>query len=239
MDAVAAKPVAATNYAWTTPILAHLKIAPRTIVEVGSLHGLDALYLSETYGVPITVFEPDPINAVTCRENLTGRPNVTILELALSESDGETDFLSIDPDLFENRGASSLLEINFTNRPKSDPDRNRASVQKKVRVRTARFESLNVPTPDLLAMDVQGAELMVLKGFGERLRDVKAIALETSFGSSYFGGAKFADLHHFLTSSDFRLAHNTWTNSAAHPRPPLKHFLGRYVPDFDCLYVRD
>jgi len=47
-------------------------------------------------------------------------------------------------------------------------------------------------------MDVQGAELEVLEGFGEMLKNVKIIILETSFSENYIGGSTFPEIHNFF-----------------------------------------
>lgn len=57
--------------------------------------------------------------------------------------------------------------------------------------------------PTLIAMDVQGAELAVLKGFGKKLKDVKAIILETSFTENYLGGSTFGEIDKFLSRNGF------------------------------------
>ena len=230
---------AGNNYSWVFPHLAQAGIHPSLVAEVGSRDGLDAITLASHYQVRVLVFEPDPINAETCRTNLAGRAGIDFFEIALAEHDGEVQFYSVDPDLYGNRGASSLYKISFADRPKADPDFGRGEVQRQVTVLANRFDSLNLPVPEFLAIDVQGAELQVLRGFGPLLSDVRAVAVETSFTPSYIGAADFDQLHRFMTAAGFALVHNTRTGSPARPyRSLLGRLFGRRSPDFDCLYLR-
>ena len=60
---------------------------------------------------------------------------------------------------------------------------------------------MNLETPDLIAMDVQGAELDVLKGFEHQLNEVKFIILETNISENYIGASKFLEVHSFLKNN--------------------------------------
>ena len=60
--------------------------------------------------------------------------------------------------------------------------------------------------PDLLWMDLQGAELMALRGARETLRSVKVIHIEVSFRPMYVGQALFWDIDDYLRPN-FDLVH--------------------------------
>ena len=93
----------------------------------------------------------------------------------------------------------------FSNRVTSDPDRNHESIQKSLEVRGARWDSLNLQTPDLLALDVEGAEMQVLEGFGDSLREIRWVILEASPTSNFVGGCNFAEVNALMGKSGFRL----------------------------------
>ena len=57
-------------------------------------------------------------------------------------------------------------------------------------LRFKRYDNLKLKAPDLIAMDVQGAELKVLKGFGKDISNTYAIILETCISNNYIGGSK-------------------------------------------------
>lgn len=58
-------------------------------------------------------------------------------------------------------------------------------------------------TPAFLHMDVQGAELMVLEGFGHRLADVAAVWMEVSRVPLYAGAPLVADVAAWMESKGF------------------------------------
>ena len=65
-------------------------------------------------------------------------------------------------------------------------------------------ESLTPTMYPGLVMDVQGAELLVLKGAGAMLGDFKFIKSEAADFESYIGGAKLSDLQNYLTLFGFK-----------------------------------
>ena len=160
------------NYEWAIP---HIAAGVRRIVEVGSRDALDAIALSRRFDCQVVAFEPNPTQFAICARNVSDSKcdSVSLRSEALTDADGPITFWQVDEDCYPNPGASSLFEINFANRSRRDPDRARPPIQRPVTVRGARWDSLNLSGPDLLVIDVEGAELRVLKGFGRRLRDVK------------------------------------------------------------------
>ena len=56
-----------------------------------------------------------------------------------------------------------------------------------------------------LTIDAQGAELEVLKGFGDFLKHVNELIIEVSQQEIYQGGVTFEDLNRFLVERDFVL----------------------------------
>jgi len=232
------------NYIWAETIIR--KYIPESgidlVAEIGSRDALDGIALSKFYGCPALIFEPDPLNVELCRENIAKCPeslNLQLFEVALSEQSGVIDFYSIDPKLYSNRGSSGMYQINFRKRNRRDLDRNRDSVQRKVIVQASRFEDLELPTPDLIAIDVEGAELSVFKGFGGKLVDVKVIIAETSFWNNYIGGGStFPEINQFLSEMGFEFIASNRRHTRQFPKQHLRHRLRkRYQPAFDVVYI--
>ena len=63
------------------------------------------------------------------------------------------------------------------------------------------------PNPDLLVVDVQGAELLVLKGGLSVLAAAKAVIVEVSRKPYYEGGVLYPELRDFLLARGFAEAH--------------------------------
>lgn len=195
----------ANNYLWA---LSHMNsdFSPKFIVEVGSKDCLDAIHLSQHFKCPVLSFEANPEQFEICLENLKQHKSldVKVRNEALSDVNGNLPFWKIDKSKYGNTGASSLFKIDFKNRPKDDIDLNHEDIQEAIQVQARRWDSYSLPTPNLLALDVEGSELKVLKGFGSTLSEVKYIVLEVSPVSTFIGGCKFKDIRKFLNLNDFR-----------------------------------
>lgn len=68
-------------------------------------------------------------------------------------------------------------------------------------------KSINFDHPDMLYLDVQGAELIVLKGAGELLEHATYIWTEVGLGDGYCGGASYIELICFLAAYNYQLIH--------------------------------
>lgn len=201
------------NYDWCIPFIG---VPVKTIVEVGSRDGMDALSLSSALNASALVFECDPTRFSEVQANIdhSGSQGVQAIELALSDQNGSVDFWACDTSMYPNPGIGSLFLVNFNNRQSHDVDAGRDVVQKRVQVQGARFDSLGLPAPDLLLLDVQGAETQVLAGFGDLLQECKFIACEAERVPSYTGGNSFRDLHRFMRRKGFKLIATTIGNGS-------------------------
>ena len=233
------------NYQWTFDIIqSHLGDgAINLIAEVGSRDSYDALQMSEHFQANCMVFEADPGNAITCKENIAkakATTKIELFELALSNKSGNISFFSVDPAVYQNVGSSSLFQINFKNRPSDDPDSNREPVQKEVVVKASRFDELQLPTPDLLAIDTEGAELLVLEGFGKSISDVKVVIFESSFWKNFEGNSStFPQIDKYLSSNNFRFISSTISGSNKPKNGWKFRLFPRYQPSFDSIYIHN
>ena len=99
-----------------------------------------------------------------------------VFNLALSDEEKTGKFKAVDQENMTIMGGSFLIliliiEIHLTMTFKR-------SVQKEIDVEIQRYDNLKLKAPDLIAMDVQGAELKVLKGFGKDISNTYAIILK-------------------------------------------------------------
>lgn len=234
-----------SEYQWATDSILEYSSQMNTIAEIGSRDGLDAIFLSEIFQAKNNyIFEADPNLIEGIFKNLknhNNKSNFEVINVALGNENKEVEFLSVDTEKYDNLGVGSLFKINFRNRKKSDPDFNRESVQKKVKVELKKYSSLELETPDLIAMDVQGAELEVLKGFENLLKKVKFIILETSISENYIGGSNFLKIHKYL-KNNFKLFKSSryGKNNSRLFLDGYKYKLSTkklYQPDFNLLYI--
>lgn len=205
------------SYLWAIP---HIKGPIRSIVEVGSRDGLDAIALARIFEASVTAFECDPGMFPDVSRNIaqSGLSDAHASQIALSDMDGEVDFWAHDPVSYQHGGTGSLFLANFGNRAHDDVDAGRGRIQKVARVQAARFDSLNISAPDLLMMDVQGAECKVLHGFGPLLAQCRYIITEAERVPSYVGGNSFAQMNRLLKKNCFRLVASTIGNGGKFDR---------------------
>jgi len=154
--------------------LAELLKPGQTVYDVGANIGFFTILCSRLVGPQgrVYAFEPIPQNLATLRHNvaLNGLHNVTIIEQALSSSTGTAEMF-VSP-------WSAFHSLNVEGATKQDdhgPQVGEITVQTVTLDEFVRGEG--VRAPDLVKIDVEGAELIVLAGMGETLRSVKPLLL--------------------------------------------------------------
>jgi FkbM family methyltransferase len=158
----------------TTEIMSRTLRQRGTFIDVGCHLGKfmdEALRIAPAghhYG-----FEPLPDYAAKLKDRYASHPNVTILDAALSDTDGETSFVyNIDVP-----SHSGLRERDYP-----FPDTRRETI----RVRTRRLDDVLPSQPvAMIKIDVEGAELLVLRGAARILAEQKpTIVFEFGLGAS-------------------------------------------------------
>ena len=183
--------------------------AVKTIVEVGARDCNETLDFEATFPrARVFAFECNPATLPICRHAVQGRDRVKLIEKAVSDRRGQITFYPTDPARTVtkheggNPGASSLF--------RAAPDYpHETYVQNEVTVETTTLADVmaedGVEQIDLLWMDIQGAELLALKGLGEQISAVKLMHLEVEFMPIYEGQPLFGDVHAYLGEKGFRL----------------------------------
>jgi FkbM family methyltransferase len=141
-------------------------------------------------GGRVDAFEPDPLNRARLEAHLAanGSPtNVRVHAVALSHAAGEAT-LYHPADSSRNHGEASLFA----------PAGNTATIAHKVV--TARLDALLDGPPQLIKMDIEGAELTALKGMTALLRAAAppALVIEHNPESAAAAGFRAGDLLRYL-----------------------------------------
>jgi FkbM family methyltransferase len=149
-------------------------IAPGHVVyDVGANIGFFTILCARLVGLEgkVYAFEPMPENAATLRHNiaLNELENVVVVEKALSSTSGTAE-LFISP-------WSAFHSLNVEGASKRE---NRGQdAQAPIAVETVTLDQFvreaGVEAPDLVKLDVEGAELLALEGMREVLRDVQPL----------------------------------------------------------------
>lgn len=137
-----------------------------TVWDVGACVGTYACFAAQRLPEGhVVAFEPEPMNRSRLRENLYMNAEMSrwdVSEAALFDFDGEATLTS---EFVEVGGGHHHISVGGNG----------------LTVRMRRGDTLiaeGVPVPDILKMDVQGAELQVLHGMGESLENVHTIYAE-------------------------------------------------------------
>ncbi len=178
------------------------------ICDIGSRDALEGISLyKQLGGGELHVFEPNPSAAEICRRNLAPlwgekASSCFFNELAVTDTVGQVKFYPVNPVLSQNKdiGFSSLLPIN------PDYTQRRGSVvQDEVIVNATTLDEYFAGKlyPDILWIDVEGAELQVLRGAASVLPHIKLIHVEVSFRPMQIGKPLFWEIQRYLTGWNF------------------------------------
>jgi FkbM family methyltransferase len=183
------------KYEYIKPWLADL--APATVVDIGVNHSQFLHLASRLWpGADIIGVEPNAALAEKANRYYSDNPRVRVEACAVGAENGEIDLF-----VTANDQNSSIHKPTDA----FHDDRSNDGVVRTDPVKLSRLDALldGVKGPMLLKIDVQGAELEVLQGAGDRLDDVTVIIIESPFEVSYDGAAGFDEIYRFLTARGF------------------------------------
>ena len=182
----------------------------KTVFEVGARDCVESALFAAAYPqATVFAFECNPATLPACRAVAAANPRVKLTEKAVSDRAGVIAFYPTDPARSVTgtphlvAGASSLF-VATGKYPEETYVQNQIEVEA---ITLADFMHANaILAIDLMWMDVQGAELLVLAGLGERTRDVACVHMEVEFFEIYQGQALFGGVHAKMTAAGFMLA---------------------------------
>jgi len=174
----------------------------RTILDIGAYHGEFADRVLRHYPVEkVFLFEPFPDSVSFLQQRYKTEPRCVVHPYALSDQNGSTVL-----HVLNKTDSSSLLD------PAGDASevlQREFREVKQTPIEMRRLDEIpglaKVPRFDLAKIDVQGAELKVLRGCGALLQRIHAIYIEVNFASLYKEGAVFCETHAFLEQAGFKL----------------------------------
>ncbi|AHI66592.1 FkbM family methyltransferase [Burkholderia thailandensis] len=204
------------------------------VFDVGCRWGFSNVWEPLAPHVSLYGFDPDEAECANLAERYRGR-DVTFVPKALAASIGRrTLYLTREP------ACSSLYA------PAPEPTSSIPELRCAARVGAQEIDvttldawlaESGVRAPDFIKLDVQGAELDVLRGAAACLRDVRALELEVEFNPIYQDQPLFADVDAFLRQQGFvlwrlsNLVHYTDDPTASvFPAADVHYYDSRPVP---------
>lgn len=187
------------------------------IFDIGSRDCMQSIeFYNHFPNAKIYAFECNPNTLNICKKNIENyRDRITLIEGAVCDYDGEITFYPINQKKTitswtdGNPGASSLFKSNGTYDVET-------YVQDEIKTNCHRLDTIikkhTIKNVDIIWMDLQGAELLAMKGLGDFIKGVKYIHTEVSFKEMYEGQVMFMELNDFFISRGFNVKNNLTMN---------------------------
>jgi len=177
--------------------------APINLVDIGASTGEFTAMVGEYCGVRRALLvEPQPKRVADLKKRFA-ESRFEVCGCALADKDGSTEMEILNWDYSSSilpvkptvGGSNKLIDLGV-----------REKVRVEVRTLDGVLKAANwAESIDLLKIDVQGAELLVLKGAPNCLKRTRLIWLEVSFRELYEGAAVFSEIYQFMDAQGFRL----------------------------------
>lgn len=185
------------------------KKAFRGCIHVGAFVGCERDVYKARGIKPVAWFEADPVTYAKLVANVLPYDGHTTHNLLLGDEDKPDVRFNITskPGVNGNNGSSSFLPLG-----KHAEHHPHITVTKQLSVPMKRFDTyvketaFDVAPYNFLNVDVQGAELHVIKGMGVHLDGIDYIVAEVNEAELYKGGALLGELNAHLESRGFEMA---------------------------------
>ena len=202
------------------------RVKPGNVLHVGAHEAeeLDA-YVEFNWGKIVWV-EVQPDKVLQLKEKIRDTNHI-VIEAAVWDKSG----VDLEMKVMSNSASSSLLDLGT--HKTEHPD---IKLLRTFKVKTKTLEDA-IPQdflPELIALDIQGAELRALQGFGRRLTGVKWIYTEVNRKELYEGCCLVGDLDEYLKQYKFKRMATRWTVHGwgdalyVHESAALPNLLGKF-----------
>lgn len=188
------------------------------IIDIGGANGdTTSFFLKSIPNCKVFIFEAIPELALQIKKRFLNQ-NVEINAFALSDKSCPVIFHITDNFL-----SSSYKSIN---------ENNQFQTIKSIKVPSYPLDFVmqkenNISEIDILKLDVQGAELDVLRGALQTLKKTKILIVEQSVRSPYTGGSLYNEVDDFLRQNEFALLDIVITYRKN----------GYILTEFDSIYI--
>jgi FkbM family methyltransferase len=185
------------------PMLCRLhKIRMRGVIHVGAHEGKELAIYNQLGAERVLFIEANPAVFARLSTAMAGQGHVTVINRAICDRYGKVDLHLASFDQ-----SSSLLPFQkLANVYSSIVPAGIVSVDGSTLDGLMEERGLPLSAFNFLAIDVQGAEALVLKGASKTLAHIDAISVEVNFTDLYKDSAEIEDIESALTQAGFRRA---------------------------------
>jgi FkbM family methyltransferase len=170
-----------------------------TILDVGANRGQFALSAIHFYpAAGIHSFEPIPAVYNTLQQNTRKQPLIRTYNFALGSSTGTLEFYCNNYSL-----ASSALHVSSLQQQLMPQTAAANQIKVPVKCMDDLLPGMQIKSPVLLKLDVQGFEKEVLKGAIRSLGQIDYLLFEASFVPMYEGEPLFDEMHNYVKELGF------------------------------------
>lgn len=178
-------------------------IKPKGVLHIGANVGEEAP-IYEELGIKKQIWiEGNPEIFLKLKANIAHNPHAVALNYVIGDENKEVTFH------IANNGSQSSSVLELGTHRKQHPD---VYFTHDIQAKMYRIDSLELDLTDVdfLNIDLQGAELMALRGMGDLLKGFKWAYLEVNQGQVYQKCAEIESLDLFMLGNGFRRVETKW-----------------------------
>lgn len=184
-------------------------INPKGVVHAGANHGQEAKDYMESGVENVIWIEANPQHMEGLIENLSAYPNFNpflVLNACLSDTDDQDVTFHIS----NNEGqSSSILDLEYHKIAHQEVFYTE-SISLKTKTLNSLFKNFDLSDFTFLNADIQGAELLMLKGATEVLHNFECLYLEVNEKELYKGCGLVGEIDDFLKDYGFSRVQTEW-----------------------------
>lgn len=181
-----------------------LGVNPQIVFDIGSCDGGDAIRFFKEFGCKVYAFEADPKRYEITKNNCIGYEGIEVTFGAVCDFEGETQFFQSTNTKTKDIDAQGSLYRHGTEYKYNHIKQHQKSINVPALTLEGFCKDNEIAEIDVLHVDVEGAELLVIKGMGD-LRP-KLLYVETlNVNEKWVDAPSVSELHQYILDLGYKL----------------------------------